>query len=388
MKFFHPQLLAALLQLAPLARVFQTSPRLAANPSIAILRWIFGASAVVGTMHALSGASGISPTAITATNGVRSSTTFVVSDTSHGIAPSYSSNSPLPPGMTLSTRGILFGTPTQSGVFPLTITGWKNSDLTGNSATKSAKITVLGTQPPIIFTQPTSLTVQLGQPATFTVGFTGDQPLTLRWFKEDIEVSSATNATLTLPNVKATSAGRYRVRLVNSLATVFSDFVTLTVSSPDPAPSITTQPVSQMVHEGESVHFTVAASGAHLKFLWTFKGFPISGTNATLSLAQVTPFNAGSYLAEISNATGTTQSSIVTLDVLPPLRFDPLIRTGSTLQLPFIGAENRPYIVESAVDIRSPFSLIAEVIGHTNGSSTSISTSVEQFRIYRVRSAN
>ncbi len=388
MKFLYPQLLAALLQLAPLARVFQTPLRLAATPLITLLHWTFRASAVAGTLHALSGASGISPTSITATNGVRSSTTFVVSDTSHGIAPSYSSQSPLPPGMTLSTRGILSGTPTQSGVFPLTITGWENSNLTGNSATKSAKITILGTRPPIILTPPTSLTVQLGQPATFTVGFTGDQPLTLRWFKEDIEVSSATNATLTLPNVQAASAGRYRVRLFNSLATVFSDFVTLTVSSPDPAPSITTQPVSQTVHEGEPVHFTVAASGAHLKFLWTFKGLPIPGTNATLSLTQVTPFNAGSYLAEISNASGSTQSSIVTLNVLPPLRFGPLIRTGSNLQLPFIGVENRPYIVESAVDIRSPFSLIAEVIGHTNGSSTSISTSAGQFRIYRVRSAN
>lgn len=391
MKALHPQLLAAFLQLAPLTRVFQAaSPRLAASPAIAILRWIFSASAVAGSMHAVSGASGISPTSIRATNGVRlSQTQFITTDSSHGTAQSYSVNPPsvLPPGLALSTRGILSGTPTQGGTWTVSIRGWKNSNRTGDSATKNVNFTIVNTAPPVITSPPTNTTAIPGGSASFSVAFTGDNPIAIRWFKEDIEVPGGTNATLTLSGVTANTAGRYRVRLVNSLATVFSDFVTLTVANPNPPPGITAQPLSQSVHAGETVQFAATATGADLVYAWTHNNQSIGGNAPSLTLTNVAPSDAGTYAVRITNAGGSTNSVNAVLTVVPALRLDPPGRSGDALQLRFAGVEGRRYVLESAPDLLSPFSTVTEVLGQATGAVTTLPTT-NSTRVFRMRTAN
>jgi hypothetical protein len=388
MNAFRPHVLAAFLQLAPLTRVFQhASPKLAAGPAIAILRWIFGTASVAGSMHGLSGASGISPTTVRATNGIRTSTTFIVSDTSHGTAAAYSTTSAMPPGLTLSSRGILSGTPTNGGSFTLSIRGWENSNFSGNSATKNVSVTVVNTAPPVITTPPTNVTVNTGQNAVFSVGFTGHRPLTLRWFKEDIEVAGATNTTLTLTNVQAATAGRYRVRLVNSVATVFSEFVTLTVNSPNPPPSLTAQPVSLAAHVGETVRFGVGAAGNGLSFAWT-RGIQAVGGNASeLVLTNVTEGDGGTYGVRISNAGGATNSAGAVLTVLPRLRLDPPARSGESVQLRFTGIEGRPYRLESAVELNGTFSPVLDVLGRSTGAVMTLAPT-NAARVFRVRTAN
>ena len=391
MKALHPQILAAFLQLAPLTRVFQSaSPRLLATPAIAILRWIFSASAVAGSMHAVSGSSGIAPTAVRATNGVRvPSTRFITTDSSHGTAKSYSVASPsvLPPGLALSIQGVLSGTPTQGGTWTVAIRGWQNSNQTGDSATKNVSFVVVNTAPPVITTPPTNVTVAPGGTATFTVGFTGDAPVTLRWFKEDLEVAGGTNATLNLTGVTTNTAGRYRVRLVNSVATIFSDFVTLTVQNPNPPPTISAGPVSQIVHAGETVQFSATATGSGLTYAWTHNNQSVGSNAASLVLTNVTSTDAGTYAVRVTNAGGSAASGNAILTVLPALRLESPGRSGDALQLRFTGVEGRRYLLESAPDLLSTFTTLTEVLGHSTGAVATLPTT-NATRVFRLRTAN
>ncbi len=81
-------------------------------------------------------------------------------------------------------------------------------------------------------------------------------------------------------------------------------------------PAITSQPVSQEVIEGNTVRFTVGATGLGLKYQWRFDGTDLNGaTTNTLSLKSVTPANSGLYNVRISNAFGAVTSSVATLVV-------------------------------------------------------------------------
>jgi hypothetical protein len=289
--------------------------------------------------------------------------------------------------MTLSSRGILAGTPTNGGTYTLSIRGWQNSNFSGDSATKSVTVTVVNTRPPVITTPPADVSVSPGQSATFSVAFTGDQPLTIRWLKEDVEVPNATNATLVLRNVQATNSGRYRVRLANSLATVFSDFVTLTVAVPEPPPGITVQPASRTVHTGEAIQFGVQATGNGLAYEWTRNGQPFAGTTPVLSLTNVTTADAGSYAVRISNVTGATNSIPASLTVIPALHFNPPVRLGDNFQLVFPGVDGRRYLIESAADLNSAYLPLTEMVGKTNGAVLTV-IPTNATRVYRIKTVN
>ena len=111
--------------------------------------------------------------------------------------------------------------------------------------------------------------------------------------------------------------------LANNSGSLTSTVATLAVLVP---PSITTQPTSQVATAGTDVVFAVAATGtAPLSYQWRF-GIPGSGggnipgaTNATLTVTNVQPTNAGNYRVTVSNAAGSATSLVATLTVnVPP----------------------------------------------------------------------
>ncbi len=344
----HSQILAAFLQLAPLVRVAQTAPGVIAAPTLFILRWVVGTAAVAGSMHGLSGATGVVPAAVRATNGVRTSVTFSITSPSHGTARSYSAVSGLPPGTTLSTRGTLTGTPTASGPFTLRIRGWQTTSLGGNWAELNVALTVVGANPPVVTSQPASLTVAPGQSASLTAAYSGDQPVALRWFKEDLEVKNATNATLTLPSAQAADSGRYRLRLINDLGTVFSDWATLTVQATVDKPVISVQPVGRRLHEGEAFALQVSASGTNLTYAWTRDGVVVGDSGSTLSLTNAAVSLAGVYRVRVTNPGGSVDSDAASVGVVGPVLWDPPTQVSDSLRLTFNGLEGRRYAVESA----------------------------------------
>jgi hypothetical protein len=383
----HSHVLAAFLQLAPLVRVAQTAPGVVAAPTLFILRWVFGAAAVAGSMHGLSGATGVVPATVRATNGIRTSVTFSITSSSRGTARSYSAVSGLPPGTTLSTRGTLTGTPTASGPFTLRIRGWETTSLGGNWADLNVALTVVGANPPVVTSQPASLTVAPGQPASLTVAYSGDQPVALRWFKEDLEIKNATNSTLTLPSAQAADSGRYRLRLINDLGTVFSDWATLTVQATVAKPVITTQPVGRALHAGEGFSLGVSATGSDLTYVWTRDGVAVESAGPpgpTLVVTNVTATAAGEYRVRITNPGGFVDSDGATVSVAGPVVWDSPTLVSDSLRLSFNGLSGRRYAIESAAAMPGPFSVHVEMMSQLGGT-VLFDPIVGSGRVYRVR---
>ena len=137
---------------------------------------------------------------------------------------------------------------------------------------------------PAITTQPVSQTNQVGSTVTFTVAAVGQTPLAYRWQKNGADlsdggtVSGAQTDTLTLTGIGELDEGIYTVGVTNAAGGVLSDQAFLVVLDP---PVITTQPVSQAVGAGETVAFSVGATGTALSYQWMFNGDPISGATGS-----------------------------------------------------------------------------------------------------------
>ncbi|MCG2658970.1 MAG: choice-of-anchor D domain-containing protein [Kiritimatiellae bacterium] len=88
------------------------------------------------------------------------------------------------------------------------------------------------TNPPVITTQPQSLTNTVGSSASFTVEATGTAPLCYQWQKNISNIGSATNATYTIDPVETNDAGGYRCVVTNIAGAATSAVATLTVNNP------------------------------------------------------------------------------------------------------------------------------------------------------------
>lgn len=85
------------------------------------------------------------------------------------------------------------------------------------------------------------------------------------------------------------------------------------------APTITLDPVTQTVTEGDDVTLSANATGSPTPtWSWTKNGSPISGaTSSTLSLTSVTGGDSGSYVATATNSEGSDTSAAAVLTVNP-----------------------------------------------------------------------
>jgi len=106
-------------------------------------------------------------------------------------------------------------------------------------------------QPPLIITNPASLTVEVGQTATFSVTATGAGTLTYQWYKNGVAISGATSSSYTTPPaVLGDSGSVFTVTVSNAIGTVTSLGATLTVQVPlarSLVPSSATPPYNSSV---------------------------------------------------------------------------------------------------------------------------------------------
>jgi hypothetical protein len=125
---------------------------------------------------------------------------------------------------------------------------------------------------PFTTTEPTNQIACLGGTATFSVTTTG-LGLTYQWRKGNVNlvnggsISGANTTTLVINPVTALDvASNYNVIISGSfLPNDTSNFASLTLTT---APTITTQPTSQTVCEGDNATFSVIASGSNLTYQW------------------------------------------------------------------------------------------------------------------------
>lgn len=94
----------------------------------------------------------------------------------------------------------------------------------------------------------------------------------------------------------------------------------LQILPPPVAPTIATNPQSQIVETGDNVTFDVAASGtAPLSYQWRFNGGNLPGeTNDSLALLSVLSTAGGDYTVVITNSAGAVTSAVATLTVIEP----------------------------------------------------------------------
>src|SRR5437588_261516 len=172
---------------------------------------------------------------------------------------------------------------------------------------------------PAITTQPASQMVVAGQTATFTVTATGTAPLSYQWQKNGTAISAATVASYTTSATTAADSGdQFTVVVSNAVGSVTSSAAVLTVNAALVAPTITTQPASQMVSAGQAATFTVAATGtAPLSYQWQRNGTAIGGaTAASYTTPATTASDSGAqFTVVVSNAAGSVTSNAAALTV-------------------------------------------------------------------------
>ncbi len=128
------------------------------------------------------------------------------------------------PGASGSTYAISSATPADAGVYSVVVRNAVTSVV-------SNPVTLTVNSPPVIATQPVSLTVNAGQAAQFTVAATGSGPFTYQWLKDGAPLSGAASATLAFASVTAANLGSYTVRVANSTGSVVSNAAVLTTPS-------------------------------------------------------------------------------------------------------------------------------------------------------------
>jgi hypothetical protein len=102
-----------------------------------------------------------------------------------------------------------------AGVYNVTV-----SNVAGSKTSSNAVLTVV--EPVKITAQPAGQTVIAGGNVTLAVAATGSTPIFYRWLRNDLAISKATNATLTLSNVATAVAGNYSVIVSNAAGAVRS----------------------------------------------------------------------------------------------------------------------------------------------------------------------
>jgi rhamnogalacturonan endolyase len=85
--------------------------------------------------------------------------------------------------------------------------------------------------PPVIATQPQSVTALMGGTATFSVAVNNSPGLGYQWFKDGVAIAGARGSSLTVNNALASDIGSYTVVVNNGAGSATSDAATLSIAA-------------------------------------------------------------------------------------------------------------------------------------------------------------
>ncbi len=171
---------------------------------------------------------------------------------------------------------------------------------------------------PVVTTPPASVSVDVGQPATFTVAATGSG-LTYQWQRGTSDIAGATGASYVTPaTTPADDGATFRVVVRNAGGAATSAPATLTVVVPPPV--ITTHPSARSVTAGETATFTVAATGYGLSYQWQRGTTDVAGATADTYVTPATALadDGATFRVVVRNAGGSVTSNPATLTVAAP----------------------------------------------------------------------
>ncbi|HVS51327.1 MAG TPA: immunoglobulin domain-containing protein [Opitutaceae bacterium] len=247
-------MLITLLQRTPATRVLAAVDEVvAASPLGAVLRSALAATASLGALHSLAGATVLQPSQnspVTTNVGTPiNSIAFNVSNTIN--IGSWQIGGNIPPGLVIqatqggggsltggggmldattpgmddgygyttggnsTTTPVLTGTPTQAGDFTITLKAFEFGGGGGlASNTFNYTISVAGGAAPTFSAQPVSQAASAGASLSLSASASGSP--TFKWQHNGTDVSGATSATLTIPSVQPGDAGIYTAIISNS----------------------------------------------------------------------------------------------------------------------------------------------------------------------------
>ncbi len=168
-----------------------------------------------------------------------------------------------------------------------------------------------GPPTPVITLEPTDQYYIAGGNVTFTARGAGLYGVTYQWETNSVNITGATNATLSLTNVQSAQEAVYNVLVSNEVSNILSTNANLSVLTP---PVITSQtlPTNQVVIYGNLLSFAVTATapgqldGFPLTYQWQFNGTNISGPTTSNYNFNASDNSSGIYSVIVSNAAGST----------------------------------------------------------------------------------
>lgn len=168
---------------------------------------------------------------------------------------------------------------------------------------------------PSIAQQPSDVSVNVGQTATFSVVASGSAPLAYQWQKNDSPIAAATSASYTTPATALSDNGaKFKVLVSNSAGSATSNAVTLTVTATGSI-SVTVSPKQAAVVMTTQVQqFSASVSGdsQNLGVTWSVDG--IGGGNGTVgsingSGLYTPPSSGGVHTVTATSVADTGQSA-------------------------------------------------------------------------------
>jgi hypothetical protein len=172
----------------------------------------------------------------------------------------------------------------------------------------------------VILVQPSSVSVQLGQTASFGVQAVGES-LTYQWQRNGVDIAGANDASFTINSVLPGDNGATFSVVVNGAGgSVASSTATLTIVPPGVGVTptqIVSQPADVTVNLGQPATFAVGATGESLTYQWFRNGVAIDGaTEASYTVASAAPTDLGAlFRVSVAGAGGTVDSDAATLVV-------------------------------------------------------------------------
>jgi hypothetical protein len=250
---------------------------------------------------------------------------------SGGTAPyAWSWSGTTPPGLSISSStGIVSGTPTTAGSYPVTLTVKDSS--TPAPETFSQQFTII--------INPSALTVTCSAPPNGTVGTPyssatctasgGTTPYTWSWsgtIPPGLSINSSSGAISGTP----TTAGSYPVTVTvtdSTTPTKQTASTTITINISAATVTVSCNPQSGNYAAGASYSATCSASGGTSPYTWSFSSLPswlkssgTSGTTITLSgtvpAAPPSSYSLTVTLTDSTTPTKQTASTTVTINVL------------------------------------------------------------------------
>ena len=171
---------------------------------------------------------------------------------------------------------------------------------------------------PVILEEPTDQSARAGGTVTFSSEGVGVAGVQYQWQFNNVDITNATNATLTLMNVSAADEGSYQVVISDSAGSVTSDAATFTLLPEPQLPQILLVSPAAPSTNWIATNLTLSVAATDndpplypLSYYWQFNGASLGYNNTSSN--TIVPYGEspiyfldGDYTLIVSNAAGIT----------------------------------------------------------------------------------